>query len=183
MTAGRGIVHSEMPEQENGLMWGFQLWVNLPGRDKMTAPRYQDIEPEAIPAVDLPQGVRVKVLAGQFGDQTGPARAASTDPTYLDVSLPAGTIFTHRLPDDHAAFAYVFEGAAQIGDRLVRRGELAVLGAGDTVAVSAPNDAPARLILVAGKPIGEPVAKYGPFVMNTPAEIRQAIEDYNAGRF
>jgi hypothetical protein len=183
MTAGRGIVHSEMPEQENGLMWGFQLWVNLPGRDKMTAPRYQDIEPEAIPAVDLPQGVRVKVLAGQFGDQTGPARAASTDPTYLDVSLPAGTSFTHRLPDDHAAFAYVFEGAAQIGDRLVRRGELAVLGAGDTVAVSAPNDAPARLILVAGKPIGEPVAKYGPFVMNTPAEIRQAIEDYNAGRF
>jgi redox-sensitive bicupin YhaK (pirin superfamily) len=186
MTAGRGIVHSEMPEQENGLMWGFQLWVNLPGRDKMTAPRYQDIEPEAIPAVELPQGVRVKVLAGQFGDETGPARAASTDPTYLDVTLPAGTSFTHHLPDDHAAFAYVFEGAAQIGGesgKPVRRGELAVLGDGDTVAVSAPKDAAARLILVAGKPIGEPVAKYGPFVMNTPAEIRQAIEDYNAGRF
>jgi quercetin 2,3-dioxygenase len=183
MTAGRGIVHSEMPEQENGLMWGFQLWVNLPGRDKMTAPRYQDIEPEAISTVELPQGVRVKVLAGQFGDQTGPARAASTDPTYLDVTLPAGTSLSHRLPADHAAFAYVFEGAAQISDRLVRRGELAVLGAGDTFAVSAPPDAPARLILVAGMPIREPVAKYGPFVMNTQAEIRQAIDDYNSGRF
>jgi redox-sensitive bicupin YhaK (pirin superfamily) len=182
MTAGRGIVHSEMPEQENGLMWGFQLWVNLPGRDKMTAPRYQDIEPEAIPTVALPQGVRVKVLAGQLGDQTGPARAASTDPTYLDVSLPAGTNFTHRLPADHTAFAYVFEGAAEIGGRPVRRGELAVLGAGDAVAVSALPDAPARLILVAGMPIREPVAKYGPFVMNTQAEIRQAIDDYNSGR-
>jgi redox-sensitive bicupin YhaK (pirin superfamily) len=183
MTAGRGIVHSEMPEQENGLMWGFQLWVNLPGRDKMTAPRYQDIEPEVIPTVELPQGVRVKVLAGQLGDQTGPARATSTDPTYLDVTLPAETSFTHRLPAGHAAFAYVFEGAAEIGGRHVRRGELAVLGAGDTVAVSALPDAPARLILVAGKPIGEPVAKYGPFVMNTQAEIRQAIDDYNSGRF
>ncbi len=184
MTAGRGIIHSEMPEQENGLMWGFQLWVNLPGRDKMTAPRYQDIEPETIPVVELPHGVRVKVLAGKLGDTAGPARAASTDPTYLDVTLPAGTSFSHHLPDDHTAFAYVFEGAGGIADK--RRAPRRACGARRRRYCSLRQRQrrhPRRLILVAGTPIREPVAKYGPFVMNTPAEIRQAIDDYNSGRF
>jgi quercetin 2,3-dioxygenase len=182
MTAGRGIVHSEMPEQENGLMWGFQLWVNLPARDKMTAPRYQDIEPEAIPQVALPGGVAVRVLAGMMGNHYGPAHAEATDPIYLDVALPAGTDFEYPLPTGHNAFAYVFEGAAEITGTRVERGTLAVLGSGELFRVAA-GDAPARLILVAGKPIGEKVVKYGPFVMNTPEEIYQALEDYNAGRF
>jgi quercetin 2,3-dioxygenase len=182
MTAGRGIVHSEMPEQENGLMWGFQLWVNLPARDKMTAPRYQDIEPEAIPQVALPGGVTVRVLAGMMGNHYGPAHAEATDPVYLDVALPAGSDFEYPLPAGHNAFAYVFEGAAEISGTRVERGTLAVLGNGEVFRVGA-GDAPARLILVAGKPIGEKVVKYGPFVMNTPEEIYQALEDYNAGRF
>jgi redox-sensitive bicupin YhaK (pirin superfamily) len=187
MTAGRGIVHSEMPEQENGLMSGFQLWINLPARDKMTAPRYQDIAPESIPVVARGDGVRVKVIAGQVDNVTGPAKAAATEPTYLDITLPAGTAFTHTVPADHAAFAYVFEGTARIGDEAsaetVRSGQLAVLGPGDVVHLAAEADGPARALLIAGRPLREPIAKYGPFVMNTPAEIRQAIDDYNSGRF
>src|SRR5262245_42637422 len=116
MTAGRGIVHSEMPEQENGLMWGFQLWVKLPAAEKMTAPRYQNIEPEAIPALDLPGGARVKVVAGRVHGVEGAVRAVATDPTYLDVSLPAGSAFSHAVPATHAAFVYPFEGAIHVGD-------------------------------------------------------------------
>jgi len=187
MTAGRGIVHSEMPEQENGLMWGFQLWVNLPASEKMTAPRYQDIEPEDIPAVELPGGVQVKVIAGRVGETDGAVQAVATDPTYLDVALPAGASFSHDLPRDHAAFVYLFEGEARVGvgaaGETVRRGELAVLGPGETIAVTANGSEAARLLLVAGRPLDEPIAKYGPFVMNTQAEIRQAIEDYDSGRF
>jgi len=186
MTAGRGIVHSEMPEQQDGLLWGFQLWVNLPAKDKMTAPRYQDIAPDAIPEADLPGGVRVRLIAGSAGDVTGPVSGVATAPVYLDVALPAGARFDHVLPAGHTAFAYVFEGDARIGPddaaETVRRGELAVLGDGGTFAAAA-GDAPARLILVAGRPLKEPVAKYGPFVMNTQEEIRQAVEDYRAGRF
>jgi redox-sensitive bicupin YhaK (pirin superfamily) len=186
MTAGRGIIHSEMPEQEDGLMWGFQLWVNLPAKDKMTKPRYQDIDPEAIPVVALPDGIRVKVLAGRFRDTEGPVSAVATEPFYVDVSLPAGGSLAVPVPAQHNAFAYVFEGAATIGAdedaRPVGRGELAVLGLGGEVQLAAGLK-PARLILVAGRPLREPVAKYGPFVMNTPDEIRQAIADYQAGRF
>src|SRR5207302_799171 len=130
MTAGRGIVHSEMPEQENGLMWGFQLWINLPARDKMTAPRYQDIAPEAIPTATLPGGGTAKVIAGTFGGVRGPVAAAATEPTYLDVSLPAGASLRHALPPGHAAFAYVYDGALHIGGSAVKARHLAVLGAG-----------------------------------------------------
>ncbi|HZS81456.1 MAG TPA: pirin family protein [Stellaceae bacterium] len=186
MTAGRGILHSEMPEQENGLIWGFQLWVNLPARDKMTAPRYQDIDPEAIPEVALGDSGRVRVIAGRVGAVEGPVRAVATDPTYLDVALAAGAAFRHPLPEDYAAFAYVYEGAVRIGSgeaaRRLARGELAVLSRGDEVAISAEAEA-GRALLIAGRPLKEPVAKYGPFVMNKPEEIRQAIEDFNAGRF
>ncbi len=185
MTAGRGIVHSEMPEQENGLMWGFQLWVNLPARLKMTAPRYQDIEPEAIPTAQLAGGVKVRVVAGKVGPAEGPVSGIVTEPIYLDVALPAGAAFEHALPAGHNAFLYVYDGAVGVGAeaKSITRGELAVLGPGERVEVSADKAKPARFILVAGKPLNEPVVKYGPFVMNTPDEIRQAVVDYQSGKF
>ena len=182
MTAGRGIVHSEMPEQEEGLMHGFQLWVNLPAKDKMTAPRYQDIPPGDIPEVDAGNGVRVRVIAGRFGNVSGPVSAVATDPMYLDVTLPAGASLEVPLPADDSAFAYVFEGAAKIGGEQVARGELAVLGNGERVEFAAGPEG-ARLVLIAGRPLNEPVAKYGPFVMNTNDEIRQAVHDYQTGKF
>jgi redox-sensitive bicupin YhaK (pirin superfamily) len=186
MTAGRGIIHSEMPEQEEGLMQGFQLWVNLPAKDKMTKPRYQDIDPEAIPVVERADGTKVKVLVGSFEGVSGPVTDVATDPIYLDITLPAGKSASVPVPAEHNAFAYVFEGAAKIGAgaeaKMVERGQLAVLSLGDAVTVEGGADG-GRLILVAGRPLREPVAKYGPFVMNTPDEIRQAIADYQAGKF
>lgn len=186
MTAGHGIIHSEMPEQEEGLMQGFQLWVNLPAKDKMTKPRYQDIEPEAVPVVELPDGIKVKVLVGSFNGVTGPVNKVATEPLYLDIALPAGTSLSVPVPEAHNAFAYPFEGGVTIGEgstaKAIARGEIAVLGLGGSVRIAADKDA-ARLILVAGKPLREPVAKYGPFVMNTAEEIHQAIADYQSGRF
>ncbi len=191
MTAGRGIVHSEMPEQEDGLLQGFQLWVNLPAADKMTAPRYQDIEPEAIPEVDAGDGVTVRVIAGKVGSVKGAVDTGKTEPTYLDVHLPAGAGFTQPVPAGHNAFVYVYDGAARVGDgsndqggqsQTLRRSEIGVLSEGDAVTVTA-GDTPTRLLIVAGKPLGEPVARHGPFVMNTMSEIRQAVEDFTSGRF
>ncbi len=183
MTAGRGIVHSEMPEQEEGLMRGFQLWVNLPASDKMTAPRYQDIAPEEIPEVEPAEGVTVRVVAGRFGDTTGPVAGIVTQPLYLDIALGPGTAIDVPVPTGHNAFAYVFEGDdVALGDERLQRGELAVLSDGDAVNLVA-GDTAARVLLVAGKPLREPVARYGPFVMNTRQEIIQAVEDFNAGRF
>ncbi|MEO7916680.1 MAG: pirin family protein [Dokdonella sp.] len=186
MTAGRGIVHSEMPEQEDGLMWGFQLWVNLPASDKMTAPRYQDIAPERVAVVDAADGVQVRVIAGSFQGVDGPVQAVATEPVYLDIALEAGRSLDVPLPDGHSAFAYVFEGEAIIGTEpgagAVARGELAVLSTGDQVTVVSV-DGPARLLIVAGRPLNEPVARYGPFVMNTREEIVQAAQDFQAGRF
>ncbi|MGD9600117.1 MAG: pirin family protein [Steroidobacteraceae bacterium] len=189
MTAGRGIVHSEMPEQDEGRMRGFQLWVNLPAKDKMTAPRYQDIAPERIPLVRAAGGAEVRVIAGEHIDADGtvtrgPVSGIAIDPLYFDVALPKGASFEHALPADHNAFLYVFEGQARVGDRDadVVRGDLAVLAPGDRVRVATPVAA-ARFILVAGRPLGEPVVKYGPFVMNTRAQIVQAVDDYSSGRF
>ena len=185
MTAGRGILHSEMPEQENGLMWGFQLWVNLPAKDKMTAPRYQDIPAEAIPETSPVTGAMVRVIAGSLNGVAGPVNGIATEPVYFDVRLQAGAAVELPLPATHNGFAYVYEGQARIGEgaseQLVR-GDLGVLGNGDGLKVAA-GDAPVRLIVVAGKPLDEPVAKYGPFVMNTPQQIVQAVEDFRAGRF
>jgi quercetin 2,3-dioxygenase len=186
MTAGRGIVHSEMPEQEDGLMWGFQLWVNLPAREKMTAPRYQDIPPAQIPEVTPAPGVHVRVIAGRLGTTEGPVRGVATQPVYLDVTLDAGTHHEVALPAGHSAFAYVFEREVAIGpaDDAVElvRGQLAVLGDGDRLELRGGPQG-GRLILVAGQPLREPVARYGPFVMNTQAEIRQAFVDFQSGRF
>ena len=184
MTAGRGIVHSEMPEQENGLMQGFQLWVNLPAKDKMVAPRYQEIPPQDIPVAELAGGVKVKVIAGALADVQGPINGIATDPILLDVGLPAGGRFTMALPRGHNAFLYPFEGQIAAGEAgtPVARGSIAVLGEGDSVLITAPSGG-ARVLLAAGQPLNEPVARYGPFVMNTPEQIREALIDYEQGRF
>ena len=186
MTAGRGLVHSEMPEQEAGRMRGFQLWVNLPARDKMADPRYQEFAPERIPVARPAAGVEVKVIAGTVGDATGPIAQPATDPIYLDIGLAPGIAWEYALPEGHAAFAYVFEGDARLGEgddaRDVPAQSLAVLGGGEAVAVGAGKTG-ARLILVAGRPLREPVARHGPFVMNTRQELMQAFVDFQEGRF
>jgi redox-sensitive bicupin YhaK (pirin superfamily) len=181
MTAGHGIVHSEMPKQERGLMWGFQLWVNLPAARKMIPPRYQDIAPARIPEVER-DGAHVRVVAGSALGAVGPVTGIDVDPTFLDVALVAGAELRHPLPPGHAAFAYVTDGSVRIGAarREVQRGQVAVLGEGDVFAASGERGG-GRVLLFAGRPLREPVARYGPFVMNTDEEIRRAIEDYRTG--
>ena len=186
MTAGRGLIHSEMPEQESGQMRGFQLWVNLPARDKMTDPKYQEFAPDHIPVTAPAEGVQVKVIAGQVGDTVGPIIQPATDPVYLDITLDARAGWRYTLPDGHNAFAYVFEGGLEIGEgddaRAVARQEMAVLGGGEQLSLRA-GETGARLILVAGRPLREPVMRHGPFVMNTKQELMQAFVDFQEGRF
>jgi hypothetical protein len=181
MTAGRGIVHSELPKQEQGLLWGFQLWVNLPKRLKTSAPRYQDIPPQDVTEIGF-QGARARVLAGSLGDARGPVDGIVVAPTMLDVTLGASGAFQDALVESHNAFAYVLDGAVHFGaeETLVARGELAVFGAGPSV--RARTQVGGRFLLLAAEPIGEPVARRGPFVMNTEAELDQAFADYRAGR-
>nr|WP_298156226.1 pirin family protein [uncultured Pseudoxanthomonas sp.] len=186
MTAGRGLVHSEMPEQESGRMRGFQLWVNLPAREKMTAPKYQEFAPERIPLAKPVAGVAVKVIAGSVGDVHGPISQPATEPVYLDIALDAGKAWEYALPPGHNAFAYVFEGALTVGEgddvRPLDTHEMGVLGGGDRLTVRA-GALPARLIVVAGRPLREPVMRHGPFVMNTRQELMQAFVDFQEGRF
>jgi redox-sensitive bicupin YhaK (pirin superfamily) len=184
MTAGRGIVHSEFPEQQEGLMWGFQLWVNLPSADKMTAPRYQDIQADVIPEAELAPGVRARVLVGTLGGVSGPVTDVATDPVYFDLHLDPGASYTAAVPDSHNVFAYVYSGEAKIGAAAtqIARGELALTTPGATLPITAGGEG-ARLIVVGGRPLKEPVARYGPFVMNTVDELKQAFADYQAGRF
>jgi len=191
MTAGRGLVHSEMPEQQEGRMRGFQLWLNLPAREKMTAPKYQEFGPERIPFATPARGVTVKVIAGKVNGTTGPIAQPATDPTYLDLALEPGATFTQSLSTDYAAFLYVFEGSLQVGAppeaSLLHAHELGVLGEGDEIRLegvtAGAGGKVARAILVAGRPLREPVVKYGPFVMNTREELQQAFEDFQRGRF
>jgi len=186
MTAGRGLVHSEMPEQESGRMRGFQLWVNLPARDKMTDPRYQEFAAERIPQLSAAEGVSVKVIAGTVDSVSGPIQQPATEPLYLDVSLSPGSAWTCPLPAGHNAFAYVFEGDASLGEgedaRAMELQQLAVLGGGSRLQMRA-GALGARLIVVAGRPLREPIARHGPFVMNTREELMQAFVDYQEGRF
>jgi redox-sensitive bicupin YhaK (pirin superfamily) len=191
MTAGRGIVHSEMPEQEQGRMRGFQLWLNLPARDKMSAPNYQEFAPERIPQLQgpadgLPAGVQVKLIAGSIGDTVGPIVQPATEPLYFDIALDAGVRFEPAVAAGHSAFLFTYEGEVRVGagtDAVtVQAGELGVLGAGGQVTLTG-RAARSRLILVAARPLHEPVARYGPFVMNTRAEIEQAVSDFRGGRF
>lgn len=182
MTAGRGLVHSEMPEQEDGDMRGFQLWVNLPASHKMIAPRYQDIAPEQIPEIAPAPGVRVRVVAGELSGAEGPVRDIVTRPLFADIALEAGRALDVPLPADHSVFVHVFEGGPlQIEGDSLQAGQLGVLGPGETLRLQA-NGAPVRLILVAGAPLHEPVARYGPFVMNTREQIMEAVEDFRSGR-
>jgi len=181
MTAGRGIVHSEMPEQRSGRMRGFQLWVNLPASDKMREPRYQELAAERIPSATPAPGVRATVIAGRFAGIAGAVSEIAVDPLYVDLQFDAGRSYTADLPAGHTAFAYVFEGEAALGGKTVPQGTLALLGDGDHVAIEAGAQG-AALLLIAGRPIGEPVARYGPFVMNTRAELEQAFAEFQAGR-
>ncbi|HEV8443323.1 MAG TPA: pirin family protein, partial [Steroidobacteraceae bacterium] len=185
MTAGRGIVHSEMPEQREGRMRGFQLWMNLPARDKMQTPNYQEFGGERLPVVERP-GLTVKLIAGSLDGATGPVQQPATNPIYMDVRLDAGVDFVLPIPAGHSAFVYVYEGALNVGTAreaaTINAQELAVLGDGTEVKLAgrAPRT---RAIVVAGRPLGEPVARYGPFVMNTREEIIQAFSDYQSGKF
>ncbi|KWS02113.1 Pirin [Lysobacter capsici AZ78] len=186
MTAGRGLVHSEMPEQEAGRMRGFQLWVNLPAREKMTEPKYQEFAPDRIVQLQPADGVRIKLIAGRIGDVRGPIAQPATDPVYLDIALEAGASWEYELPEGHNAFAYVYEGGVQIGDgeeaRAVDAQELAVLSGGNVLKLGDAKQG-SRLIVIAGRPLREPVARYGPFVMNTKQEVMQAFVDFQEGKF
>ncbi|CAD0317856.1 pirin family protein [Xanthomonas hortorum] len=186
MTAGRGLIHSEMPEQESGRMRGFQLWVNLPARDKMTEPKYQEYAPESIPIAQPAPGVTVKVIAGTVGEVRGPIVQPATDPLYLDIALAPNVSWDYVLPSGHNAFAYAFEGALTVGEgdasRALPAQELAVLGGGERLTLHAGAEG-AQLILVAGRPLNEPVMRHGPFVMNTKQELMQAFVDFQEGRF
>jgi redox-sensitive bicupin YhaK (pirin superfamily) len=186
MTAGRGIIHSEMPRQKDGLMWGFQLWVNLPARDKMTAPRYQDIAPERIPEVTLADGVRARVIAGHAGGVSGPVEGIATQPLYLDVRMNPRARGALDLTSGHNAFVYAYEGRVTLGPaggdaQGLAAGQLAVLSDGDRL-TAVTDDTPARFLVLAARPLHEPIARYGPFVMNTREEIAQAFQDYKAGK-
>lgn len=180
MKAASGVIHSEMPQQSAGLMRGFQLWINLPAREKMSEPAYQEFSPGAIPA-HASDGVHVRVLSGDYQGVRGPIKDPFTNVQYLDVKLAANRDFTHSLPSGLQAFLYVFEGDAMLAGTHLPQHTFAVLSAGDSVEVNAGGEG-ARFILVAGRPLGEPIMQYGPFVMNTQQEIHQAMSDYREGK-
>lgn len=183
MTAGRGIVHSEMPKQENGLMHGFQLWINLPAKYKMIDPNYQDISPDNIPEITSDAGVKVRIMAGEYGGQHGPVKdIGGMQPIYLDVTVPAGAAFTYDVPEELNVFSYIFEGKARINNE-VQHASMLILykQEGTELKFETTADSHARFLIVAGRPIKEPIARYGPFVMNTREEIMQAFMDFQNG--
>ncbi|MGQ0509593.1 MAG: pirin family protein [Betaproteobacteria bacterium] len=184
MTAARGIIHSEMPQQAEGRMRGFQLWLNLPAREKMKPAAYADIPAGDIPVAALPGGVKVKVIAGEDFGIKGPIGGLSTEPLFYDFDLPAGASAEVKLPAAHNAFLYAYDGEATVGEdrKALPHRAAGLLTAGDSVKLEAGTNG-ARVLLLAGKPIGEPVVQYGPFVMNTRQEIEQAIHDYQSGAF
>ena len=182
MTAGKGVVHSEMPAQTQGLMSGFQLWLNLPAAEKMRTPWYADIPAAHIPEVAAGDGVTAKLIAGAWGVARGPGPERATAPFIADVAVGPGAIAQIPIPDGHNGFAFVIDGSVEAGGRVLRRGELAVLSDRGQLTAAAGTDA-VRLLVIAGKPLREPIAKYGPFVMNTEAELRQAVMDYQRGAF
>jgi redox-sensitive bicupin YhaK (pirin superfamily) len=185
MTAGSGIIHQEMPERAEGRMSGFQLWVNLPARQKMDAPAYRGLGSSEIPQVETDRGNRVKVVAGSFGKAEGPVAGLSVDPTYLDVRVPAGGTFEFPTRPGYTAFAHTIEGSGRFdadGDLVTSAGETLLYGPGDTIRIDAA-DAPLRFLFVSGRPLHEPVAWYGPIVMNSQAELAQAARELRSGEF
>jgi redox-sensitive bicupin YhaK (pirin superfamily) len=203
MTAGSGIIHQEMPKgQKDGLMWGFQLWANLPASYKMMDPRYREVKRNQIPEIVLDQGVKVKIICGEVKGVKGPVQDIVIDPEYLDITVPPKSNFTHTVKRGHTVFAYVIEGKGYFDqgrdtyayeveganyfdfkrDCLMGPENLILFDEGDEVAIST-EDKPVRFLFVSGKPIGEPVAWYGPIVMNTQEELRIAFEEYQDGTF
>lgn len=183
MTAGRGVIHSELPEQQEGRMEGFQLWLNLSAKDKMQAPWYRDIQSADIPEFTTPEGVNVRVIAGASHGIAGAIQRETTEPLYLDLHLPAGTSFAQALPHEFNAFIYAYRGELKIGERQIPKQRMAILRndvESDGVVLHAETES--RALLIAGRPLGEPIAQYGPFVMNTQEEIFQAINDFREGR-
>ena len=184
MTAGRGVIHSELPEQEDGRMEGFQLWLNLPAKDKMRAPWYRDIPSEAIPEFVTDSGVKLRVIAGQSHGVEGAVQREATEPLYLDIELAAGGSLAQALPASHNAFVYVYRGRAEIAGTAIPVQRMAILANGSEAnGVVIRASEPTRALLIAGRPLGEPIAQYGPFVMNTNDEIHQAVRDYQSGNF
>ena len=185
MTAGRGVIHEEMPEQEEGLMRGFQLWINLPSKEKMKPAAYQNIEPEEVTEVELESGGLVRLVAGELvsNDQrfVGPVSGISREPIFMEIRLKAGQQFETQVPNALSGFVYLFEGSANLADEALAVHEAAELSEGDIVQLTAGSEG-ARMMLIAAEAIGEPIAQYGPFVMNTSEEIEQAISDYRANR-
>ena len=184
MTAGRGVIHSEIPQQEDGVMEGFQLWLNLPARDKMMAPWYRDFKAADLPKLTTAQGVAVTVIAGASHGVGGAVTRDATAPLYLDIHLPAGSRFEQAVPAGHNAFVYVYRGEVSIAGQTVPVQRMALLAnspQADGVVIEASADA--KVLLIAGQPLGEPIAQYGPFVMNTQQEIYQALSDMRDGRF
>ncbi|WP_180125445.1 pirin family protein [Rhodoferax sp. BLA1] len=184
MTAGRGVIHSEIPQQEDGVMEGFQLWLNLPARDKMMAPWYRDFKAADLPKLTTEQGVAVTVIAGASHGVGGAVTRDATAPLYLDIHLPAGSRFEQAVPAGHNAFVYVYRGEVSIAGQTVPVQRMALLAnspEADGVVIEASADA--KVLLIAGQPLGEPIAQYGPFVMNTQQEIYQALSDMRDGRF
>jgi redox-sensitive bicupin YhaK (pirin superfamily) len=188
MTAGRGLIHSELPEQEEGLMEGFQLWLNLPAKDKMREPWYRDIQSEEIPEYTTTAGVHVRVIAGTSHGIEGAVQREDTEPLYLDITVPPGAEFAQPLPDDHNALVYVYRESLWIAGSEVPTRRMAILANdpgsdGVVLRAGATNHSPARALLIAGKPLREPIAQYGPFVMNTQEEVKQAVHDFQNGKF
>jgi redox-sensitive bicupin YhaK (pirin superfamily) len=188
MTAGNGIVHQEMPKRndDNPLLWGFQLWVNLPAAQKMMAPRYQDIPKEQVPEVSLDNGIRIRVLCGTVADVSGPVKDIIADPEYLDVTIPPNTTFEHPVKDGYTVFAYVIEGSGfftAANDNAIEAGQLTLYEHQGTTVTITTTDQKVRFLLISGNPIGEPIAWYGPIVMNTNAELELAFEEYRNGTF
>jgi redox-sensitive bicupin YhaK (pirin superfamily) len=184
MTAGRGVIHSEMPEQNEGVMEGFQLWLNLPARDKLQAPWYRDIPNAEVPRFTTATDVTVQVIAGEAHGVHGAVEREGTGIVYLDLAMPAGAQFDQALPAGHNAFLYVFRGEAVVGGKGIGQARMAILDnadGADGVTITASRDC--RVLLLAGRPLREPIAQHGPFVMNTQAELVQAFEDFRAGRF
>ena len=185
MTAGRGVIHEERPQQVDGLMRGFQLWINLPADEKMKPAAYQNIEPEQVPVIEPEPGVQIKLIAGkleaQGGTITGPVQAESTNPLYMDLSLRAGISYSFPVEKEHNALVYLFEGSAILNGQRLGQESAYVLTQGEIITIAADLE-PARMLILAGKPLNEPVAQYGPFVMNTMDEVEQAIQDYRSGR-
>ncbi len=186
MTAGSGIIHQEMPKgTKDGLMWGFQLWANLPASQKMNDPRYRDVKKDTIPEVTLDSGIKVKIIAGEINGTKGPVKDIVIDPEYLDVSVPAGKSFSHETKKGHTVFAYVVDGSGYFDpqkNRLLEKENLVIYEDGNSVNITTA-DKPVRFLLISGKPLKETVAWYGPIVMNTQEELDKAFEEYRNGTF